>query len=144
MSRLFGQITPSLPGRASKACGSSRNRAAGTRIAPSPGSSAPSGTWTNRSAAIFPSLTSGINPLPEWFDAEPLHRINEQFVGARAQGKIGFDNVLDHISDVDVRHRRSDQGAHLGILVGAAADGDLVKQVRCNFSVLNEWHKPAP
>src|SRR6266850_273865 len=116
MSRLFGQITPSLPARFRIASGSSRNRAAGTRIAPSLGSSAPSGTWTNRSAAIFPSLTSGIDPLPEWFDAEPLHRIDEQFVRARAQGEIGFNDVLDHVCNIDVRHRRADQGAHLGAL----------------------------
>ena len=41
-SRLFGQITPTLPARFSTASGSSRKRAAGTRIAPSPGNSAPS------------------------------------------------------------------------------------------------------
>src|ERR1700747_441512 len=96
-SRLFGQITPKLPGRRSSASRSSRNRAAETRMAPSPGSSAPSGTWTKMAVAIFAFLTRGIHPLPEWFDAEPLHRIDEKLVGAFAQRQIGFNNVLNHV-----------------------------------------------
>src|ERR1700747_3402858 len=121
-SRLFGQITPKLPGRRSSASRSSRNRAAETRMAPSPGSSAPSGTWTKMSVAIFPFLTSGIDPLPERFDAEPLHRVDEELFGGIAQRGIGFDNVLDHVGAFRIRHRGTDQGAHRRVLVGAPAD----------------------
>src|SRR6202000_1757652 len=75
---------------------------------------------------IFPPLTSGINALPERFDAEPLHGVDEQFVGPSAQREIGFHDILDDICDFAVLHRRSDPGAELRLLVGAAADGDLV------------------
>src|SRR5205085_5534472 len=126
-SRLLAQITPSLPGRRNSASGSARNRAAETSTAPSRGSSASSATWTNGSGEILPCLTSGINALPEWFDAEPLDGIDEQFVRSRPQRQIGLDNVLDHVGDVGVSHRRPDQMAEFGVLVGAAADGDLVK-----------------
>src|SRR4029077_5503260 len=108
-ARLLGQITPSLPARLNNASGSSRNRAAETSTAPSPGNSAPSATWTKISVAIFPFLTSGINPLLEWFDAEPLNPIDEDLVGTFAQRKIGFDNILDHVGDFAIGHRRADQ-----------------------------------
>ena len=40
---------------------------------------------------------------------------------------ISFDNVLDHVGDFRIGHRGADQRAHLGLLVSATADGDLVK-----------------
>src|SRR5579872_7185416 len=126
-SRLFGQITPSFSNRSSKACGFSRNRAEETSTAVPSGSSAPSGTCTKMSVMILPFLTSGINPLLERFDAEPLHRIDEKFVGALAQRKIGLDDILDHIGDFAEGDRGPDQNAKLGILVGAAADRDLIE-----------------
>src|ERR1700756_3329176 len=126
-SRLFGQITPSFSNFSRKACGFSRNRAAETNTAVSSGSSAPSGTCTKTSLTTLPFLTSGINPLLERFDAEPLHRIDEKFVRALAQRKISFDDILDHIGDFAVRNRGPDQDTKLGVLVGATADGDLIK-----------------
>src|SRR5665213_3960400 len=127
MSRLFGQLTPVLPARDASASGFSRNRAAETRMAPSPGSSASSATWISGSVTIFPPLTSGIDALPEGLDAKPLDRVDEEFVGPRAQRQIGFDDILDHVGDVAIGHRGADQGSDLGVLVGAAADRDLVK-----------------
>src|ERR1700761_5457726 len=126
MSRLFGQITPTLAERANNASGFSRNRTAETSTAPSAGSSVPSATWANGSAVIFPPLTSGIDALPEWLDAEPLHRVDEQFVGPGAQRQISLDDILDDVGDFVEFHRRADQRAELGVLIGAAADGDLV------------------
>src|ERR1700749_4941570 len=79
------------------------------------------------SVAIFPFLTSGIDPLPEWFDTEPLHRVDEQLVGTGAQREISFNNILDHVGDFAVFDGGADQGADFGILVSAAADRDLVK-----------------
>src|SRR5581483_8364592 len=79
------------------------------------------------SVPTLPFLTSGIDPLPERFDAEPLHRIDKKFVRALAQRKISFDDVLDHVGDFRKRNRRTDQNAKFGILVGTAADGDLIE-----------------
>src|SRR3954465_10595358 len=99
MSRLFGQITPVFPRRRESGSASLRNRAAEIRMAPSPGISASSVTGTNVSVVIFPSLTSAIAPPPERFDAEPLHRIDEELVRPLAQREVGLDNVLDHVGD---------------------------------------------
>src|ERR1700742_3712540 len=96
--RLFGQITPTLP-RFNSATGFSRKRAAETSTQACAGSSAPSATWTKGSSTIFPPLTSGIDALPERFDAEPLHRVDEQLLGRGAQREIGLDDVLDHVGD---------------------------------------------
>src|ERR1700744_2719134 len=79
------------------------------------------------SVAIFPFLTSGIDALPEWFDTEPLHRVDEQLVGTDAQSEISLNNVLDHVGDFALFDGGADQGADFGILVGAAADRDLIK-----------------
>src|SRR4051812_23649575 len=98
-------MIPVFPGRRNSASASARNRAADTRIAPSAGSSASSATWTNASGKVFPCLTSGINALPEWFDAEPLDGIDEQLVGPRPQREIGFDDILNHVGDIDIGHR---------------------------------------
>src|SRR5579864_7452688 len=126
-SRLFGQITPRFSNRSSKVCRFSRNRAAETSTAAPSGSSAPSGTCTKMSVTTLPFLTSGIDPLLERFDAEPLHGIDEKFVRALAQRKISFDDILDHIGDFRERNGGPDQDTKLGVLVGAAADGDLIE-----------------
>ena len=56
-----------------------------------------------------------------------LDRIDEQFLGTVAQRQIGFDNVFDHIGNFRIGNGRADQRAHLRVLVGTAADRDLVK-----------------
>src|SRR5258708_10599825 len=95
-------------------------------MAPSPGISASSAKWTNVSVATFPCLTSGIDPLPEGFDAKPLHGINEKLVGTGAQREIGFDNILDHVSDFTVGHRRANQRSHSGLFFGTASHRHLI------------------
>src|ERR1700760_3216928 len=124
MSRLFGQTTPTLP-RYNSASGSSRNRAAETSTQPC-GSSAPSATCAKGSSTIFPPLTSGIDALPERFDAQPLYRVDKKLLGRGAQREIGLDDVLDHVGDLVVLHAGADQRAELGLFVGAAADGNLI------------------
>src|SRR5580704_7313339 len=76
---------------------------------------------------ILPCLTSRIDTLPEWLDAEPLDGVDEQLVGPLAQLHVSRDHVLDDIGNLRIGHRRADQGAELGVLVGAAADGDLIE-----------------
>src|SRR5580692_3791402 len=73
----------------------------------------------------WPALTSRIDALLEWLDPDPLHGLEKNLVGARAQLQIGRNDILDHISNLGIRNRRPDQGAETGLLVGAAADRHL-------------------
>src|SRR5579859_1945006 len=74
-----------------------------------------------------PFSMSGIDAFPEWLDAGALERIDEQLVGAGAQRQIGGGDVLNHVGDLGIGHRRADQRAELGIIVGLAAERDLIK-----------------
>src|SRR6478735_6816174 len=126
MSRLFGQITPTLPPRLSSASASLRKRSAGTRMSPLSGSGVSTASLTKLSSAIFPPLTSGINALLEGVDAEALYGVHEQLFGPLAQRQIGFHDVLDDIGHLVELDAGADQIAERGTLVGAPADGDLV------------------
>src|SRR3954471_1566238 len=126
MSRLFGQITPTLPSRLSNASASPTKRSAGTRMSPLSGSGVSTASLTKLSSAIFPPLTSGIDALLEGLDTEALHRVDEQLLRPLAQCKIGFDDVLDDVGDLVELDAGADQIAQRGTLVGTAADGDLV------------------
>src|SRR5262245_35319384 len=79
------------------------------------------------SSTILPVLTSGINTLPERLYAGAFHGIDEQFVRPPAQLNIGRGDILDHIGDLRVRHRRANQRPQLGVFVGLAAERDLIK-----------------
>src|SRR6476620_4696394 len=126
MSRLFGQITPTLPARLSSASASPIKRSAGTRMSPPSGSGVSTASLTKPSSAIFPPLTSGIDALLEGFDAETFHGVHEQLVGPLAQREIGFHDVLDDVGDLVELDARPDQVPERCVLIGAAADGDLV------------------
>src|SRR3954454_20722135 len=126
MSRLFGQITPTLPARLSSVSTSPMKRSAGTRTSPLSGSGVSTASLTKLSSAIFPPLTSGIDALLEGFDAEALHRVHEQLFGPLAQRQISFHDVLDDVGDLVEFDAGADQIAECGTLVGAPADGDLV------------------
>src|SRR5689334_14907174 len=126
MSRLFGQITPILPGRLSSASASPRKRSAGTRMSPPSGSGVSTASLTKLSSAIFPPLTSGIDALLEGLDAEALHRVHEQLFGPLTQREISFHDVLDDVGNLVELDAGADQGAERGVLVGAAPDGDLI------------------
>src|SRR3569833_2073452 len=126
MSRLFGQITPTLPVRLSNVSASPTKRSAGTRMSPRSGSGVSTASLTKLSSTIFPPLTSGIDALLEGLDAEALHRVHEQLLRPLTQRQIGFHDVLDDIGDFVEFDTRADQGAERGVLVGTTADGDLV------------------
>ena len=53
--------------------------------------------------------------------------IDEQFVRPLAQLDIGRGDILDDVGHLRVGHRRTDQRAELGILVGLAAERDLIE-----------------
>src|SRR5262245_27503916 len=90
------------------------------------GTGASSITRTKRSSMTRPALTSGINALPEGIDADALDGIDEKLVRSRAQLDVGGGDVLDHVGNLGIGHRRTEDRAELGALVGAAADRDLV------------------
>ena len=54
-----------------------------------------------------------------------LDGLDEQLVRPLAQLDIGRDDVLDHVRHLGIGHRRTEQRAELGLLVGAAAERDL-------------------
>src|SRR5215472_3520256 len=111
---------PSEPSRRINASASARKRCAGTMIGTRSGigSSGPTRTW--RSSTMRPFSMSGIDAVPEWFDAGALERIDKQLIAARAQRQIGGGDVLDHVGDLGVGHSRADQRAELGMIVGLA------------------------
>src|SRR5271156_4743145 len=91
------------------------------------GIGASSSTRTKGSSTIWPDLTSGIDALPEWFNAGSLDCIDEQLVRAIAQLHVGRRNILDDIGHLRIGHRGTEQHAKLGVFVGLAAERDLIK-----------------
>ena len=53
--------------------------------------------------------------------------MREGLLRTLAQFQIGGDDVLDHVGDFGVAHRRANQRAEPGFLVGAPTDSDLIK-----------------
>src|SRR5271169_433044 len=102
-------------------------RAPGTMTGTPSGIGASSNARTNGSSTTRPALTSGIDALPEWFDAGSLDGIDEQLVRPLAQLDIGCGDVLNDIGHLRVRHGGTDQLAKPGVLVGLAAERDLIK-----------------
>src|SRR5579862_7075935 len=74
-----------------------------------------------------PFSTSGIDALLERLDAGALHRLDEAFLRPLPQLEIRGGDVLNNVGDLRVRHRRADQRAEPGIIVGTAAERDLIK-----------------
>src|SRR5262249_52367131 len=125
--RSLGQITPTGASRSVRSRASARKRAAVSSTGTPSGSGASSSTRTYWSSTILPALTSGINTLPEWLDAGAFHGIDEQFIRPRAELDISGGDILDHIGDLHVRHRRADQRTELSVFVGLATERDLIK-----------------
>src|SRR5262249_6676281 len=119
-------MTPVGAWRNTSSRASAKSRVAGKIMLTPSGTGASSSTRTKRSSAMRPALTSGIDPLLERLDADALDGIDEKLVRPRAQLKIGGGDILDHVGDLAIGHRRPPTRPQLGILVGAAADGDLV------------------
>src|ERR1700719_1226228 len=124
--RLLGHRMPVGASRRASSSASAMKRAAGTMTGTPSGTGAPSSTRTNRSSTIRPALTSRMDALLEWLDADALDGVEENFAGAFAQLHVGGDDVLDHVDHLAGRHRRPEQGAEFRVLVGAAADRQLV------------------
>src|SRR5438445_7878881 len=95
-------------------------------MSPPSGSGVSTASLTKLSSTIFPPLTSGIDALLEGFDAEALHRVDEQLFRPLAQREIGFHDVLDDVGDFVELDAGADQIAKRSAFVGTAADGDLV------------------
>src|SRR5438046_1239188 len=92
---------------------------------------------TKRSATMRPPLTSCIDALLEWFDADPLDSREENFIGPLAQLEIGRNDILDHIGHVCIGHGRPDQRAERRVLIGAAAD----RHLKIFFAILLDAEK---
>src|SRR5262249_42965667 len=105
---------------------SAKSRFAGTTTATPSGTGASSSTRTKRSSMMRPALTSRINALLEWIDADARDGVDEKLVRPLAQLEIGGGDVLDTGAVLAVRPRRPQNLAELGVLVGAAADRHLV------------------
>src|SRR6266566_6700724 len=124
--RLLGQMTPVGPSRRTSASASARKRAAETITGKRSGTSASSATRAKPSATMRPSLMSCMDALLERLDADAFHGLEEDFPGPLAQLHVSRDDVLDHVDDLAVRHRGTQQRAELRVLVGAAGDRDLI------------------
>src|SRR5262249_1346511 len=90
------------------------------------GTGASSATRVKSSATTRPPLMSCMDALLERLDADALDGVDEDFARPLAQLDVSGDDVLDHVDDLAVGHRRADQGAQLRVLVGTAADRDLI------------------
>src|SRR5215469_13034595 len=119
-------MTPVGACRRTRSRASAKSRAAGKTTATPSRTGASSSTRTKRSSMTRPALTSRIDALLEWIDADARDGIDENLVRPLAQLEIGGGDVLDHIGDLAVRHRRPKDLAELGALVGTAADRHLV------------------
>src|SRR6202049_139146 len=84
-----------------------------------------------------PFSTSGIDSLPKWLDAGGLDRIDEQFIPPLPQIEIGRSDAFDDFGHFGIRNCRSDQRAKLRILVGFAAQRDLIKLFAVLFDAEN-------
>src|SRR5262245_23817280 len=119
-------MTPVGAWRRTRSRASARSRVAGRITAMPSGTGASLSTRAKRSSIMRPALTSGIDALLERLDADALDGIDEELVRSLAQLEIGGGYVLDHVGDLAIRHRRTQNRAELGALVGTAADRDLV------------------
>src|SRR5215510_6390863 len=125
MRRLFGHSTPVGASRRAISAASARKRAAGTITGTPSGIGASSRIRTYSSATARPPLTSRIDTLPEWFNADALDRVEKDLVRPRAQLEIGRHDILDYVRHLGIRNGRANERTELGILIGLPADRDL-------------------
>src|SRR5689334_5013136 len=105
---------------------SSCQRARLTMTAPSVGSGSPSATWRKGSATLTPFLMSGIELLLEWGQAEAAIGV-EEALALLAAVEIDIDDRLHRIDDAVGGEGRADDVTNAGVLVGVAAERDLVE-----------------
>src|SRR6185437_11007639 len=116
-----------LAGRPASAEASARKRVALSRTATFSGIGTSSATSWKLSSAGLPSLTNRIHAFLERLDADAGHRVDKDFVRPCAQLDIGRDDILDDVGNFFVWHGRAEQRAELGVLVGLAAERDLIE-----------------
>src|SRR5215470_12206308 len=117
---------PSGVGRASSWSRLACQRASVTITAPASGSGSSSGTDSQGSSTTPVALMSGIELLLEGLQADAPVGVEEALaVGAHMQ--VGVDDGLDRTNYIRGAERRSHDVADRGVLVGAAAEGDLVE-----------------
>src|SRR5262245_662743 len=102
-------MTPVGICRRTRSRASAKSRVAGTTTATPSGTGASSSTRTKRSSMIRPALTSRIDALLERIDADARDGIDENLVRPLAQLEIGGGDVLDHVGDLAVWHRRTEE-----------------------------------
>src|ERR1700730_18499957 len=122
----FGSRRPIRPVRRESASRSPDQRLSDTVAASPSGSDSLSSRWRQGSSTTRPSLSNGIERLLERRGADPAIGLGEALAVA-AQAEINLDQRVDSIGDLAARQRRADDGAERGVVVGAAADGDLVE-----------------
>src|SRR5882762_7024151 len=87
------------------------------------GSASSSATRRQMSAAIAPSLMSGIEALIERRRADAAIGV-EEALAVLAQRDIAVDEPLDGVDDLVARHGGADDRAERGVVAGAAAERD--------------------
>src|SRR5882724_7308007 len=119
-------LRPSGVGRAASWSRLACQRASVTITAPASGSG--SSSWTNsQGSSTRPvALMSGIELLLEGLEADAPIGI-EEALAVRAYVEIGVDDGLHRVHHLGGAERRPDDVADGGVLVGAAAEGDLVE-----------------
>src|SRR5215470_12010025 len=117
---------PSGVGRAASWSRLACQRASVTISAPASGSGSSSLTNSQGSSTTPVALMSGIELLLEGLEADAAIGI-EEALAACTHIQIGVDDGLDRAHDLVGAERRPDDVAERGVLVGAAAEGDLVE-----------------
>src|SRR5579883_2347789 len=122
----LGSLRPIGPLRRYSASRSRDQRCSDT-VAASPSLSASSSPRCRQgSTTTRPSLMSGIKRLLEGREADAAIGIGKALAIA-AQAQIDADEIVDRVRHLLARDGRADNGAERRVLVGAAADGDLVE-----------------
>src|SRR5215470_3065705 len=117
---------PSAVGRASSWSRLACQRSSVTITAPASGSGSSSFTNNQGSSTTPVALMSGIELLLERLQADAPVGVEEALAVA-AHMQVGVDDGLDRADDVGGAERWSHDVADRGILVGAAAERDLVE-----------------
>src|SRR5262245_21409533 len=117
---------PSGVGRASSWSRLACQRASVTITAPASGSGSSSGTNSQGSSTTPVALMSGIELLLEGLQADAAVGV-EEALAALAHMQVGVDDGLDRAHHVRGAERWPDDVAERGVLVGAAAERDLVE-----------------
>src|SRR4051812_32472896 len=120
-------LTPRLPAEPSNAPASASRRARGTRMLPSCGKASSSASARQLSATNRPALSSGIELLLERLLAGAAVDLDKRLLLAPAQLEIGLDDTLDRVRHLFGREAGADDLADRRLVVGAAAQRDLVE-----------------